>query len=190
VKWYLSLVLVVFLGAVGYRLFVMVRWTPSVETLSRTIAVRAPVLWGPRPPSGGRISFDRDLWLDGRLITCRVGSRGCESSFSSLRDGEFVDANLVLVPNEHGGRWLAMTMHGANVSFTNSPQSVAAAWKSDERGQTVLAALSIVFFLLIFPASASPGFRRAWWAMLDSGGRPGDGRFRTQSANIRENEDE
>lgn len=45
-KWYLSLVLIVFLGTVGYRLFVMVRWTPSIETLSRTIAVRAPVLWG------------------------------------------------------------------------------------------------------------------------------------------------
>ena len=64
-----------------------------------------------------------------------------------------------------------MTMHGANVSFTNSPHSVVAAWKSNERGQTVIAALSIIFFLLIFPASASPSFRQAWLAMLDSGDR-------------------
>lgn len=83
-----------------------------------------------------------------------------------------------------------MTMHGADVSFTNSPQSVVAAWKSNDRGQAVIAALSVAFFLMIFPACASSGFRRAWRAELDSGGRSGDGRFRTQSANIWRNEDE
>ena len=64
-----------------------------------------------------------------------------------------------------------MAMHGDGVSFTNSPQSVVDAWESNERGQIVVTALAIIFCLLIFPACVSSGFRRAWWAMLDSGDR-------------------
>lgn len=165
-KWYLSLVALVLVGAIGYQVVAMLRWTPSIEALAHPTSVRAAAQFG-YLLRGGRSTGDRPLLLDGRIISCGPGLQDCVSRFHGLRDGEMLDADLVHLPAGRDGLWLAMSMRRANGdSFANSPQHVVDAWASHARSNIVITVLTVVFFLLVFPASASGRFRRAWWAMM------------------------
>ena len=165
-KAYLWLVATLLVGAIGYQGVAMLRWTPSIEALSRSTSVRAPAQFG-YLPSGGHGTGDRPLLLDGRLVSCGPGLQDCVSRFHDLRDGEMLDADLVHLPDGRGGVWLAMSMRRANGdSFANSPQQVVDAWASHARSNIVISVMAGVFFLLVFPACASERFRQAWWATI------------------------
>jgi hypothetical protein len=166
-KWYLSFVVTLLLGTIGYQVVEMMRWTPSLDALSHTTSVTALAQLG-YTPHGGRISSSRPLLLDGRTISCGIGLQDCVSRFRGLRDGEPLDATLVYVPKGHDGFWLAMWMRRANGdNFSNSPQQIVDAWKSTARGNILLTALAVVLFLLVYPACTSERFRQAWWAMVE-----------------------
>ena len=162
-KGYLWLVATLLVAVTGYQGFAMMRWTPSIEALSRTTSVRAPAQFGYRP-SGGHGTGDRPLRLDGRLVSCGPGLQDCVSRFHDLRDGEMLDADLVHLPDGRGGLWLAMSLRRANGdAFANSPRQIVDAWASRARSNIVISVLAGVFFLLVLPACASARFRQAWW---------------------------
>ena len=173
-KWYLSLVAALFAGTLGCQVFEMMRWTPSVETLSQTTRVTALAQMGV-PTSGGRVHYGRSLKLDGHDVVCDVPHvDSCERRFRDMRDGEKITADLVRVPTGGGGFWLAMGMRRENGDmYRNAPEKTVDAWRSDARGMMLITAGSIVFFLLIFPACASARFRQAWWATIDPVGSAG-----------------
>ncbi len=166
-KWYLALVGVLMAVVLGYQVVEMARWTPSVETLSHTYHVSAPAQLGVWR-GGGRIGGGRALLLDGHEITCDAARSGCDAIFRDLRENEPIDATLVNVPDARGGLVLAMEMvrKSTGDSFRNSPEHVVDAWKGRRRSMLVISLLSLVGFLLVFPALASKGFRKAWWAMV------------------------
>jgi hypothetical protein len=161
-KWYLSLIGMLFLGVLGYQLFALVRWTPSMATLGQTISVSAPAQLGVQRPQG-RVHFGRSLSLQGNVIFCGIGSEDCEWRFPNLRDGESLDAKLVHLPNGRGGLWLAMAIRRANGdSFSNSPQHIVDAWKRLARTNMSMTAIAIFLFLIVLPACVSERFRQAW----------------------------
>ena len=163
-KWYLALVIALLIGTLGTQIFDVVRWSPSVETLTKTKFVKAPLQIDELSRGGKSVMRSRLFLLDGQEFVCGIPVRDCDTRFRDFRDGEWVEADLVSIHTPDGGgfAWLAMKMRRANnEGFSNDPTQVVEAWKTDARGMAAILDLALVFFLLAFPALSSSRFKQS-----------------------------